>query len=80
FLKSYFIDQVFPVLTPMAVDAYRPFPILLNKSLNLAVVLKEDNEEQQVTGIKGRLAIVQVPAVLERYIELPTDSLERSFV
>ncbi|WP_350020013.1 RNA degradosome polyphosphate kinase [Priestia flexa] len=80
FLESYFIDQVFPVLTPMAVDAYRPFPILLNKSLNLAVVLKEDREEQQVTGIKGRLAIVQVPAVLERYIELPTNSLERSFV
>ena len=40
FLEEYFDEQIFPVLTPLAVDAYRPFPILLNKSLNLAVQLK----------------------------------------
>ncbi|TYR80326.1 RNA degradosome polyphosphate kinase [Priestia megaterium] len=81
YLETYFDEQVFPVLTPMAVDAYRPFPMLLNKSLNLAVVLEEQlEEEQQIAQIKGRLAIVQVPAVLGRYIELETKSNERVFV
>ena len=37
YLEYYFDEQIFPVLTPMAVDAYRPFPMLLNKSINLAV-------------------------------------------
>ena len=64
FIEAYFDERVFPVLTPMAIDAYRPFPMLLNKSINLAVVLED--EEQQVNT-----AIVQVPAVLERFIQLP---------
>ena len=64
FIETYFDERVFPVLTPMAIDAYRPFPMLLNKSINLAVVL-EDEEQQANT------AIVQVPAVLERFIQLP---------
>lgn len=65
FIEAYFDERVFPVLTPMAIDAYRPFPMLLNKSINLAVVL-EDEEKVVHT------AIVQVPAVLERFIRLPT--------
>ncbi|UOE95699.1 RNA degradosome polyphosphate kinase [Alkalihalobacillus sp. LMS39] len=65
FIKDRFNHYIFPVLTPMAVDAYRPFPMLLNKSLNLAVVLKENEESRE------QLAIVQVPSVLNRYIPLP---------
>ncbi|RNF38313.1 RNA degradosome polyphosphate kinase [Planococcus salinus] len=64
FIEGYFDERVFPVLTPMAIDAYRPFPMLLNKSINLAVVL-EDEEKQTHT------AIVQVPSVLDRFIRLP---------
>ncbi|MFP7733720.1 RNA degradosome polyphosphate kinase [Priestia aryabhattai] len=80
-LEQYFDEQIFPVLTPMAIDACRPFPMLLNKSLNLAVVLSEKlNDEQQIAEIKGRLAIVQVPSVLTRYIEIAASDSTRVFV
>ncbi|WP_158735084.1 RNA degradosome polyphosphate kinase [Alteribacillus sp. YIM 98480] len=69
YLKFYFKEYVFPVLTPMAVDAYRPFPMLLNKSINLAVFL-----QKKETQSKRSLAIVQVPSVLNRAVELPESS------
>ncbi|SFM45672.1 polyphosphate kinase [Gracilibacillus orientalis] len=66
-LEDYFNEQIFPVLTPMAIDAYRAFPMLLNKSINLAVQLEDiyDMEHQQV-----KTAIVQVPALLDRFIQV----------
>ncbi|MEJ9225247.1 RNA degradosome polyphosphate kinase [Priestia aryabhattai] len=80
-LEQYFDEQIFPVLTPMAIDTYRPFPMLMNKSLNLAVVLSENlNDEQQIAEIKGMLAIVQVPSMLTRYIEIATSDSTRLFV
>ncbi len=85
FLEKYFEEQIFPVLTPMAVDAYRPFPMLLNKSLNLAIILANDPEEEEkeeegeMERLHGKLAIVQVPAVLTRYIELPNQAGNRVF-
>ncbi|WP_074036630.1 RNA degradosome polyphosphate kinase [Exiguobacterium profundum] len=72
FVKEYFRTHVFPVLTPIAVDAYRPFPMLLSKSLNIAVEIASNNEG------KKRLALVQVPSVLPRYLELPTDDEEHT--
>ncbi|MEH7416231.1 RNA degradosome polyphosphate kinase [Neobacillus drentensis] len=81
FLESYFDEQLFPVLTPMAIDAYRPFPMLLNKSLNLAIVLQGKGEEKEALfPFKGKLAIVQVPAVIKRYIQLPSEDGIRVFV
>lgn len=70
FLLDYFNNEVFPVLTPMAIDAYRPFPMLLNKSLNLVVMLQNDEPEAEM----DRVAIVQVPGVLDRAIEVPSAS------
>lgn len=71
-LENYYQDIIFPVLTPMAVDASHPFPFLANKTQNLAVELvKKDGEKS--------MGIVQVPSVLERIIEIPTES-QRSFV
>ncbi len=70
YLENYFDVHIFPVLTPMAIDAYRPFPMLLNKSLNLAVLL-EDHDGSGEDHL--RLAIVQVPAVLSRCIILPSE-------
>lgn len=67
FLEEYFDEQIFPVLTPLAVDAYRPFPMLLNKSLNIAVRLHGEEE----TSCK--MGIVQVPAVLDRFIKVPSE-------
>lgn len=72
FVKEYFRTHVFPVLTPIAVDAYRPFPMLLSKSLNIAVEITSNGEG------KKRLALVQVPSVLPRYLELPTDDEEHT--
>ncbi|WP_368504778.1 RNA degradosome polyphosphate kinase [Alkalihalophilus sp. As8PL] len=73
YLKKRFHHYIYPVLTPMAIDAYRPFPMLLNKSLNLAVLLK--NELNQ----KNQLAIVQVPSVLNRFISLPSSNKKEAF-
>lgn len=62
-LEHYFNTYVFPALTPLAIDAYRPFPLLANKSINIAVVLESD---QNMT----KTATVQVPALLDRFIPL----------
>lgn len=63
FIKDRFENYIFPVLTPMAVDSSHPFPMLLNKTLNLAVVLRKETQTS--------LAIVQVPNVLPRFFLLP---------
>lgn len=76
FLRTYFYDRIYPVLTPMAVDASRPFPMLLNKSVNLAVMLESEKDE------KGKVlfAVVQVPSVLQRYIQLPSPEGTAQFI
>src|SRR3569623_1899896 len=64
-----FSHEVWPVLTPLAVDPGHPFPILRNRSLNLAISLQR---EKGKVGQKQRMvAVVQVPAVLPRLFELP---------
>ncbi len=65
YLKEYFQEQVFPILTPLAVDPAHPFPVMSNLSLNLAIVLKDPE-----TG-ESRFARVKVPDGLPRFIELP---------
>ncbi|MBR2175452.1 MAG: RNA degradosome polyphosphate kinase [Clostridia bacterium] len=70
-LDTYFEKFVFPVLTPLAVDTSRPFPLLANKSLNIAVRLSKEGEDI--------FAVVQVPSILQRYVEIPSDS-GRAFV
>ncbi len=67
FLSEYFRRVLFPVLTPLAVDGSRPFPLLANKSLNIAVCLKSKERKQD----EKCFAIVQVPAILPRFLELP---------
>ncbi len=67
-VKKYFHSVLFPVLTPLAVDNSRPFPMLANKSLNLAVRLSAKEKENK--GEKC-FAIVQVPGILPRFAELP---------
>ncbi|MGJ9381725.1 RNA degradosome polyphosphate kinase [Salipaludibacillus sp. CF4.18] len=75
FVSNHFKNYIFPVLTPMAIDAYRPFPILLNKSLNLAVLLEDNSSDTS-----ARLAIVQVPAVLNRTLNIPSSNKNKGFV
>ncbi|PLT32156.1 RNA degradosome polyphosphate kinase [Bacillus sp. V5-8f] len=66
-LEMHFDEVIFPVLTPMAIDAYRPFPMLANKSLNLAVVLLD---EKDMNPLHKKVAIVQVPRGFERFVEV----------
>lgn len=73
-IDEYFEEVVFPVLTPLAVDNSRPFPTLANKSLNIAVRL--ENKEDKETCF----AVVQVPSILPRFMELCSENEERAFV
>ncbi|QRG68678.1 RNA degradosome polyphosphate kinase [Brevibacillus choshinensis] len=76
FVHSFFHHHLYPVLTPMAVDASHPFPMLLNKSLNLAVLLEDDDADSE-----GPLfAVVQVPSVVPRFLELPSPGGEAHFI
>ncbi|TQR29484.1 RNA degradosome polyphosphate kinase [Lysinibacillus sphaericus] len=69
FVNEMFAETIFPVLTPVAVDAYRPFPTLLGKTLNLLVLLEQDETDLEN---REKVAIVQVPSVLDRYIKVPS--------
>ena len=67
FVDQYFADNVYPVLTPMAFDSSRPFPLVRNKSLNIAALLKKKKD----SGGELEFAMVQVPSGLSRVVELP---------
>lgn len=71
-LDTYFTKRVFPVLTPMAVDASRPFPLLATRSLNLIVMLKEDEEDRSGAEDLPPFALLQVPANLPRLVKFKT--------
>ncbi len=66
FVDSYFSETVYPVLTPMAVDSSRPFPLIRNKTLNIAALLMKKGGAGEI-----EYATVQVPAVLDRIVLLP---------
>ncbi|MCD8396297.1 MAG: RNA degradosome polyphosphate kinase [Lachnospiraceae bacterium] len=71
----YFEETVYPVLTPMAMDPSRPFPLLRNKALNIGALIarKEEKSEKGEKGKTGKMefATVQVPSVLPRFVRLP---------
>lgn len=66
YVKAYFKSKVYPVLTPMAVDSSRPFPLVLNRSLNIAMLVREKDKDSPT------FATVQVPSVLPRIVQLPS--------
>ncbi|WP_431627267.1 polyphosphate kinase 1 [Alkalinema pantanalense] len=68
YLKNYFDEQVFPVLTPLAIDPSHPFPYISNLSLNLAVVIKDSETGEEL------YARVKAPKVLPRFIQLPIET------
>ncbi|MCT7956388.1 polyphosphate kinase 1 [Laspinema palackyanum] len=65
YLQQYFEEEIFPVLTPLAVDPGHPFPYISNRSLNLAVVIKDPETEEEF------FARVKVPKVLPRFVPIP---------
>lgn len=72
-LDEYFEREIFPVVTPMAVNSSHPFPFLASKSLNLAMLLEKNEKKENADDddIDVKTAIVPVPSVLPRIIALP---------
>lgn len=75
FLSNYYQRNVFPVLTPMVVDSSRPFPLLMNRSLNIALLLANPDDDSEPV-----FATVQVPSVLERMVSIPSAIYKPSLV
>ena len=70
YVDRYFEDNVYPVLTPMAMDSSRPFPLIRNKTLNIgALISKRDKKKGKESTV---FATVQVPSVLPRVIQIPS--------
>ncbi|ADL52557.1 polyphosphate kinase 1 [Clostridium cellulovorans] len=68
-IDSFFRDNIYPVLTPIVIDQGRPFPLISNKSINIALLMKDKTHGEEAFGT------IQVPTVLKRVIEV--DSNER---
>ena len=66
YADRYFEETIYPVLTPMAMDSSRPFPLIRNKTLNIGALISKKGEKS-----KAEFATVQVPSVLPRIIRLP---------
>ena len=74
YVDKFFEKEVYPVLTPMAVDSSRPFPLIRNKTLNIGALIHD--KKKDVVDI----ATVQVPSVLPRVIELPKEGDAREII
>lgn len=66
FVDKFFREEVYPVLTPMAVDSSRPFPLIRNKTLNIGALIRKKTDDTEI-----EFATVQVPSVLPRIVKLP---------
>ncbi|NLO35898.1 MAG: RNA degradosome polyphosphate kinase [Clostridiaceae bacterium] len=71
YVSRYYHSTLYPILTPMAIDAARPFPLIANRSLNLCVSV--ETQKNSETDPDHDFAIVQVPAVVPRLLAVPAD-------
>lgn len=67
YVDDFFAKDVYPVLTPMAVDISRPFPLIRNKTLNIGALLRKKGAKET------EIATVQVPSVLPRIVHVPSN-------
>lgn len=70
FVDRYFEDNVYPVLTPMAMDSSRPFPLIRNKTLNIGALISKKDKKKGKELLE--FATVQVPSVLPRAVQIPS--------
>jgi len=66
YVDNYYKKNIFPVLTPMVVNQSSPFPLISNKSLNIAILLKDNNNE-------NIFATIKVPSVFDRLLKIPDE-------
>ena len=74
-LDDKFRAEIFPVLTPLAIDPGHPFPHLRNKTINLGIMFAREHEGQE----RG-FGVIQVPAMLSRLIKVHVEGAQRAFV
>ncbi len=75
YIDHFFEENVYPVLTPMAVDSSRPFPLIRNKTLNIAALVSKKNDPEEL-----EFATVQVPGVLNRIVPIPGDGTVKKII
>lgn len=71
YVDQFFEENVYPVLTPMAMDSARPFPLIRNKSLNIGALIRKKDAKKGKEELE--FATVQVPSVLPRIVDIPSD-------
>ncbi|MCM1064605.1 MAG: RNA degradosome polyphosphate kinase [Eubacterium sp.] len=75
YIDRYFEENIYPVLTPMAVDSSRPFPLVRNKTLNIGAMVHKKSSKEEL-----EFAMVQVPSVLDRVVVLPTEGKAKRII
>ncbi len=76
FVDKYFEEEIYPVLTPMAMDSSRPFPLIRNKTLNIGALIAKTERKKGKEKEILEFATVQVPSVLPRVVQVPSDNPE----
>jgi polyphosphate kinase len=74
-LDEYFVRNIYPVLTPIAIDPVHPFPHVRNKSINVGLMF-----EKRLHSTEPSFGLVQVPTMLPRLIRVPLEGTRRAFV
>ena len=72
-VDNYFEDEIFPVLTPLAIDNVHPFPNLINRSLALAIIL----EDPDIKDAREKVCVIQIPNNISRFYSLENDDENR---
>lgn len=73
-LETYFLENVFPILTPLAIDLAHPFPFIPNLGFSLIIDLKREDDD------KSLLALLPIPTQTKRFIRLPDDNEQIRFI
>lgn len=74
FLDRFFLDQVFPILSPLAIDPAHPFPFIANEGYSLALELERKSDRRHLR------ALLPIPALIDRFVKLPTSSGGSRFI